>query len=458
MNFTVEGLDGPLTEGDTSFTVTVKVDGEIPEGQYLYKIEVSKDGIPLEGQEIYYGDRLGPFATDADGVAWFGPPAGISEDTLRILEDTGVTTPFETDLEAGNYVLTLSLVNRAGGEEAILGQPAAHEFAVYDYDLGGIDVQFGLELDEIIQAGPCPFAITARVATAEGDAAAKAVPLRYKITVWKDGELLDGQAIKYPEAGQGDDPEDWSIFTVVDGVAWFGPGAGFTLTQLSALLGEDGVTTPFQADLAAGNYEIRLELVDVDNDVTWDEGQLFSFTIHEEVKSIAQAGDKLEFESGVVISIPGAASGRVSVVRYAADDKSAPAGMVPVGIYLSIECSEALHGQEARLEVSYDRDNLPEGVTEDDLRLYRYRDNRWVLIEDQGIDKVKGILWANLSGFSEFGIFADRPGTEVPKEEPKELPEGDMPETGGGLSNGLFLGLFMLLAGLWFVRETELQG
>lgn len=117
--------------------------------------------------------------------------------------------------------------------------------------------------------------------------------------------------------------------------------------------------------------------------------------------------------------------------------------MAPAGIYLRIERSDDLTVTSVRIEIAYDPAKLPKGITEDDLRLYRYNEEtkRWDLVaaaEKQGIGKEKKILWAELDDFSEFGIFA----TPV---EPQ--PDADLPRTAPALPYLFIFGLFMISVG-----------
>lgn len=120
-------------------------------------------------------------------------------------------------------------------------------------------------LDDVT-AGEVGFTITTKVTN--NGAIADNIPLRYKAVVTKDGSALANQVIKYPETG--DDPGDlstWHSFTTnAEGVAYFGPSTGFTLTQLPALLTAEGVTTPFQTSFAAASYSVTVYLLDISND------------------------------------------------------------------------------------------------------------------------------------------------------------------------------------------------
>jgi hypothetical protein len=127
---------------------------------------------------------------------------------------------------------------------------------------------------DAVTAGTVDFSITTKVTN--NDAIANGTPLRYKAVVTKDGPALAGQIIKYPEAGDTlEDPNTWHSFTTdSNGTAYFGPSTGFTLTQLPALLSAEGVTTPFQADFAAGSYSVTVSLLDISDsgEVVLDSG------------------------------------------------------------------------------------------------------------------------------------------------------------------------------------------
>ena len=115
-------------------------------------------------------------------------------------------------------------------------------------------------LDNIV-AGTVGFTINTKV-TNNGAIAAN-ISLRYKAVVTKDGSALANQVIRYPEATD-NWPNQYHTFTTdSNGVAYFGPSSGFTLTQLPALLSAEGVTTPFQADFAAGSYSVTVSLLDI---------------------------------------------------------------------------------------------------------------------------------------------------------------------------------------------------
>ena len=115
--------------------------------------------------------------------------------------------------------------------------------------------------------------------------------------------------------------------------------------------------------------------------------------------------------------------GQIDVTLYDADQaKGAPKGMSPAGIFLRIERTDNLAGSTMRLVVSYDPANLPKGVKEKDLKLYRYvPESGWELVSPQGVNTAEKYIWAELTDFSTFGVFGKKPVS----------PGKALPETGG---------------------------
>ena len=115
------------------FSITTKVVAEdviTDEIPLRYKALVTKDGEPLQGQEIKYGDgfELG-FTTDENGVAYFGPDVGFKASEVPELTGEGRKTQFQADLDAGQYSLTVSLVDISDEGEVELGK-GTKEFIV----------------------------------------------------------------------------------------------------------------------------------------------------------------------------------------------------------------------------------------------------------------------------------------------------------------------------------------
>ncbi|NLY38938.1 MAG: hypothetical protein GX044_06520, partial [Firmicutes bacterium] len=112
--------------------------------------------------------------------------------------------------------------------------------------------------------------------------------------------------------------------------------------------------------------------------------------------------------------------GQIDVTLYDADQaKGAPKGMSPAGIFLRIERTDNLAGSTMRLVVHYDPANLPKGVKEKDLKLYRYvPESGWELVTPQGVNTAENYIWAELTDFSTFGVFGKvtaSPGKALPE-------------------------------------------
>lgn len=104
-------------------------------------------------------------------------------------------------------------------------------------------------------ASVAPFTMTVQAAVTDTDTL-----VRYHILAEKDGELLEGQVIYYPEAGDPlDAPTQWSTITTdYSGETFFGPEDGFALGSLAG-----GVTTPFWTRLSTGHYTFTMNLQEI---------------------------------------------------------------------------------------------------------------------------------------------------------------------------------------------------
>lgn len=98
-----------------------------------YRVTLTEcDGDPVAGQSFTYpgpgADPTDPttwstITTDANGQAFFGPPAGFTlNDLPELLEPLGATTPFIGALPAGCYFLRVELINVS--DMTVVGQGA----------------------------------------------------------------------------------------------------------------------------------------------------------------------------------------------------------------------------------------------------------------------------------------------------------------------------------------------
>lgn len=139
--------------------------------------------------------------------------------------------------------------------------------------------------------------------------------------------------------------------------------------------------------------------------------------------------------------------GEISVRRYNDEtERPLPNDKVNIGIFLELLRSSNLDGIPVRIEVEYDPEELPDGLDESKLKIYRYNDETemWDLVAHQGVDVDRNIVWAVLDHFSIFGIFADisepdEPGGEPGEEEPGEGEPDDLVQTGSWLDIRILL-------------------
>jgi hypothetical protein len=143
VTFTFTGLDA-VTAGTVGFEITAKVtdNGAIAITPLRYKAVVTKGSEAWANQTIKYGEDYAlTFTTDTEGVAYFGPSDGFTLTQLPELKGEGVTTSFQADFTAGNYSVTVSLVDISGGEEVELGSDTktfSVEVLVYNGDVAGV--------------------------------------------------------------------------------------------------------------------------------------------------------------------------------------------------------------------------------------------------------------------------------------------------------------------------------
>jgi len=129
-----------------------------------------------------------------------------------------------------------------------------------DFDMKKAEVTFSFNVKdkETLTAGvPLELDVTTKVK--DNNAVAKNTPLLYKIVIKKDASKLEGD-LTITSTGADESSEE---FTIKDGEGNFGPGGGFTLNDIPALLTSGGRTTKFTTTLDAGEYSITVSLLDI---------------------------------------------------------------------------------------------------------------------------------------------------------------------------------------------------
>ena len=73
--------------------------------------------------------------------------------------------------------------------------------------------------------------------------------------------------------------------------------------------------------------------------------------------------------------------------------------------------------------MKYDPAELPEGVDEASLKLYRFvPGSGWVEVSPQGVNTAEKYIWAELTDFSIFAVFGEvPPSEELPKTDGTQL-------------------------------------
>ena len=167
----------------------------------------------------------------------------------------------------------------------------------------------------------------------------------------------------------------------------------------------------------------------------------------------------------------------ISVQRKGDSSNPPGPGLTPAGIYMEINVTEgSLEGAEVLIEVAYSLEDLPSGMKESDLRLFRFNESRgeWELCgateDERGVDTDRKVIWAIVPGFSEFAVFEYSPdakagaeagaeaGVEADVEAGAEEDEEamvDLPATAGTLPLLPVAGLALATAGLAVLRRKR---
>lgn len=257
IDITFSEMADKVMSGDLEFTINTKVisDSDIQDGWTLrYKMEITnlESNAQNVGQVVYYGQDLdSSFNINIAGTI-FKPEDDFSLSQLKRMD--GITTKFKTNFDQGDYNIRISLIRiDANGQELELLGQSSKNIQVSDVIYQIITP----DLNQDLSPGEITFAINSRVAESVSDA----VYLRHKVTIWRNNFPLGEYKLEYKEN------DLWhEFFTNEDGIAYFGPEAGFKLENLPELKTEAGVTTEFKSSLLIGEYRIRLELVAIEED------------------------------------------------------------------------------------------------------------------------------------------------------------------------------------------------
>jgi len=96
-------------------------------------------------------------------------------------------------------------------------------------------------------------------------------------------------------------------------------------------------------------------------------------------------------------------NGTLEISAAGAKDRALGGG---IGVYFRIDKGNGSKLEWVNITVKYDRSKLPSGVNESNLKLYWYdKDLKlWKACDNTGVDMGRGIVWANMSHLTLFGI------------------------------------------------------
>ena len=118
------------------------------------------------------------------------------------------------------------------------------------------------------------------------------------------------------------------------------------------------------------------------------------------------------------------ATGSITITEYNETSASPPSGYSVLNKYVKIEVSPKIteNLSWAWLNISYtDAEVQAAGVDESTLKIYywnettqtwEYQKPGWPYVEAQGVNTVDNYVWANVTGFSLFGLFGKSPAAE----------------------------------------------
>lgn len=196
------------------------------------------------------------------------------------LEATEVTTPFlDVDHSKwhGKYIAALfqnnvttgkTLTSFAPYENVNRGQMALFvyrsELLLAEAMKERVSFEFGAGFDSFVAGVEGEFTIEVTATNVSQDR-----NVRYRAVLEHELFSVEGQEIQYEIAD-----DVWASFTIdEDGIAYFGPEAGFKTEDIDL---QDGVVTNFKTTFEyAGEYNLVIELVDVDtNEVIGEAGEI----------------------------------------------------------------------------------------------------------------------------------------------------------------------------------------
>ena len=124
------------------------------------------------------------------------------------------------------------------------------------------------------------------------------------------------------------------------------------------------------------------------------------------------AGGTFTFYGGkVTLEVPAGALSKDTTIRvlalvsYPQDSR-----LVPGTVYDLLPDGTSFN-KAVKLSITYEQASVPSGLAEGDLRIHKVVSGSWKLISGGGVEAKANVAWANLKGFSKYGVAGPTPAT-----------------------------------------------
>ena len=173
----------------------------------------------------------------------------------------------------------------------------------------------------------------------------------------------------------------------------------------------DGENTGWISDFSkshlyttSGVYTVTLKVKDDDGAI----GTAYvEVTVCQPVQTITPSGGTVIYINITIIVPEGAITQNVTFTITKISTAN-PSGYIIIGEVCSIETDVTTFAQPMTLILSYNESNLPAGVGEDDLAIYKKVGDSWVKL-DSTVDKINNTISTVVTGFSDYAILYEKP-------------------------------------------------
>jgi len=124
-------------------------------------------------------------------------------------------------------------------------------------------------------------------------------------------------------------------------------------------------------------------------------------------QTVTSSGGTVEYNNTIIIVPEGTVTQNVTFIITKISIEQ-PSGYILIGDVCRIETDVTSFAQPMTLILSYNESNLPAGVGEDDLAIYKKIGNDWVKL-DSIVDKTNNTVSTVVTGFSDYAILYKKP-------------------------------------------------